>query len=212
MRGHVTNSQKDENRLGLYTALVLNAVVLYCLATTNRFEPNAWLHSLADLQLAIPAVVGLAFVTLLNSLVTSKSKERIVFWDWSNPLPGCRAFTTFLPSDPRIDGDALDARYGPFPTEPLEQNKLWYRIYTSVRDDPAIVAQRRTYLFARDYAVILVLMIMIFGPIAFVQIRSPLLFIAYTAFLLLQYGIAIRSARLTANRWVTTAMAIAAAK
>lgn len=208
----MANSQKDDNRLGLYTALVLNTVVLYCLVTTNKAEPNTWVQSLANFQLAIPAVAGLAFVMLVNSLVTTKSKERLVFWEWAHPLPGCRAFSTFVMSDPRIDASGLETRYGPFPTHPAEQNTLWYRMYTTVRDDPAIVTQRRTYLFARDYAVLLVLMFIVFGPIAFVQIRSPLLCIAYTAFLITQYAIAIRAARVTAERWVTTAMAIAAAK
>ena len=208
----MANSQKDENRLGLYTAVVLNTVVLYCLVTTNRADPNAWVQSLANFQLAIPAVAGLTFVMLINSLVSTKSKERLVFWEWAHPLPGCRAFSTFLLSDQRIDAPALEIRYGPFPADPIEQNKVWYRIYTTVRDDPAIVTQRRTYLFARDYAVLLVLMFIIFGPIAFVQIRSPLLCIAYTAFLVAQYAISVRAARVTAERWVTTAMAIAAAK
>lgn len=208
----MANSQKDENRLGLYAALLANATVLYCLITTHKVEPSAWLQSLANYQLAIPAVVGLAFVTMLNSLVPTKAKERLVFWEWTNPLPGSRAFTSFLPNDPRIDAAALEARFGPFPASPKEQNICWYRIYTSVRDDPAIVTQRRTYLFSRDYAVLLVLMLLVLGPIAFMQIRSPLLCIGYTAFLIVQYAIAVRSARVTADRWVTTAMAIAAAK
>lgn len=208
----MANSQKDENRLGLYTALLLNTVALYCLVTTNRVEPSEWVKSLANFQLAIPAVVGLTFVMLLNSLVSTRFKERLVFWEWAHPLPGCRAFSFFLLNDQRIDAAALEQRYGPFPAEAAEQNKAWYRIYTAVRDDPAIVTQRRTYLFARDYAVFLVLMIVIFGAIALVQVRSPLLFIAYIGFLFLQYAIAIRAARVTAERWVTTAMAIAAAK
>jgi len=208
----MSSSQKDENRLGLYTAVVLNAVILYCLITTQRIEPGEWLRALADVQLAIPAVVGLAFITLVNSQLSAKAKERLVFWEWSHPLPGSRAFSWFLPRDQRIDAEALAARYGSFPTDPGEQNRLWYRIYSSVRDDPAIASMRRTYLFARDYAALVVLMLVIFGIVAFLQLRSPLHFILYTSFLILQLVLTINSARTTAERWVTTAMAIAASR
>jgi len=206
----VTESQKDENRLGLYSAVVLNAVVLYALVTTQRVEPAAWMRALANVQLAIPAVLGLGFVTLLNSQLSPKTKERIVFWEWEHPLPGSRAFTWFLPRDHRIDAATLEARFGPFPTEPSDQNRTWYRIYSTVRDEPAIVTMRRTYLFARDYAALVALMLIFFGGIALIQLRSPLHFILYTLALLVQFWLAINAARKTAERWVTTAMAMAA--
>lgn len=208
----MARSQKDENRVGLYTALVLNAVALYSLVTTNRIEPGEWMRVLADWQLAIPAVVGLAFITLLNSQIPTKRKEWIVFWARDNPLPGSRAFSWYLTRDSRIDAATLQAHFGPFPTDPFAQNQLWYRIYSTVRDEPAIATQRRIYLFARDYAVLVVLMLVIFGGIALVQLRSPLLFILYTGALLLQYALAVNAARTTAERWITTAMAMASAK
>jgi len=205
----VTASQKDENRLTLYSAVLLNAVVLYALVTTQKVAPAEWLRALADLQLAIPAVVGLGFVTLLNSQLSPKGKERIVFWEWEHPLPGSRAFSWFLPRDHRIDTAALAARFGPFPTEPAEQNRTWYRIYSTVRDEPAIVTMRRTYLFARDYAALVALMLIFFGGVAIIQLRSPLLFIVYTFALVAQFALAVNAARKTAERWVTTAMAMA---
>lgn len=208
----MASSQKDENRVGLYASIVLNTVALYSLITTNRLEPGEWMRALADWQLAIPAVVGLAFITLLNSQIPTKQKEQIVFWKSDNPLPGSQAFTRYLPKDSRIDADTLQERFGPFPSDPFAQNKLWYRIYSTVRDDPAIAVQRRTYLFARDFAVLVLLMLVVFGGIALVQLRSSLLFILYIGALLLQYALAVNAARTTAERWVTTAMAMASAK
>lgn len=210
--GLLANSQKDENRFGLYAAVVLNTVVLYCLVTSNRVEPERWIDALANWQLAIPAAAGLAFITILNSQISTRQKEWIVFWQWDNPLPGSRAFTHFLQSDSRIDAAQLQSRFGPFPTEPFAQNQLWYRIYSTVRDEPAIATQRRSYLFARDYAVLVVLMLVVLGCIALVQLRSPLLFIIYTGALALQYILAANAARKTAERWVTTAMAMASVK
>jgi hypothetical protein len=206
----VTASQKDENRLVLYLAVILNAVVLYALVTTQKVEPEAWVRALADVQLAIPAVLGLGFVTLLNSQLSHKTKERIVFLEWEHPLPGSRAFTWFLPRDHRINAVALEARFGPFPSDPADQNRTWYRIYSTVRDEPAIATMRRTYLFARDYAALVVLMLIFFGGVALIQLQSPLIFILYTLALLAQLALAINAARKTAERWVTTAMAMAA--
>jgi len=208
----LASSQKDENRIGLYAAVVLNAVVLYSLVTTDRLELNEWVRALTNWHLAIPAVIGLAFITIVNSQISTANKERIVFWKRENPLPGSRAFTEFLVQDPRIDAAALLKRFGPFPTDPFFQNKLWYQIYSTVRDEPAISTQRRTYLFCRDYAVLAVLMMLVFGGIALTQIKSPSLIAIYFGVLVLQFILNVNAARVTAERWVTTAMAIASTR
>lgn len=203
-------SQKDENRLGLYSAVALNGIILYALVATQKIEPAEWLRAMGNMKLAIPAALGLGFVTLLNSQLSTKTKERIVFWKWEHPLPGSRAFTWFLSRDYRIDSAALEARFGPFPVESADQNRTWYRIYSTVRDEPAIATIRRSYLFARDYAALIVLMLIFFGTIALFRLQSPLTFGIYIAVLATQYCLAVNAARKAAERWVTTAMAMAA--
>jgi hypothetical protein len=205
-------SQKDQNRLVLFFVLALNAVVLYALVTTQRIEPSAWLNAIADLHGALPVAFALALTGILNSQLAPKTKERIVFWEWEHPLPGCRAFSLYMHRDDRIDVAALSARFGPFPSEPAEQNRRWYKIYSEVRDELAVVSASRGYLLGRDYASLLALIIPVFGVVSLLQVRSPLYCILYIAFLLLQLALATNSARLNASRLVTTAMALASTR
>lgn len=208
----VTGSQKDQNRLPLLLILAANAVIFYGLVTTQRVEPETWLVSILAIQTALPVALALALTGVLNSQFSQKAKEVIVFWEWVNPLPGCRAFSELIHDDPRIDAGALEARFGPFPQDPVEQNKRWYRIYSEVRAEFAVVDASRGYLFARDYACFVALMIPIFGGLSLYLIHSPLLCITYMTFLIVQFAFSVRSARTNAVRLVTTAMAIASTK
>lgn len=86
----------------------------------------------------------------LGGTVRQIWKERFVHFRWSNPLPGSRAFTHHAAMDTRIDKDALEAKYGLFPTGPSDQNRLFYTIYKTCRDDPAVTGSHRNYLLFRD--------------------------------------------------------------
>jgi hypothetical protein len=39
---------------------------------------------------------------------------------------------------------------GPLPTDPRQQNALWYILYKSVGDDPSVSQLHREFLSARD--------------------------------------------------------------
>ena len=72
-------------------------------------------------------LLGLLAV-ILNGIVSSELKPKLVFWKIKNSLPGSHAFTKHI-ADPRINPDALQSKHGILPIQPEEQNRLWYKIY-----------------------------------------------------------------------------------
>lgn len=77
----------------------------------------------------IVTVVSTIITFILNGLLSSDFKAKLVFWKKENIYPGCRAFTDLLYRDCRIDKFALRQKYGELPIQPQDQNKLWYKMY-----------------------------------------------------------------------------------
>ena len=203
-------SHKDANRFALMVTLTVNAALFWGLVTTQQLDPGAWIGSLqGNLRGTLPVGLALVLTGILNSQMAPLTKARLVFLDWQHPLPGCRAFTKYLHADNRIDAAALERRFGPFPNEPDEQNRSWYGIYQTVRDVPSVSDASKGYLFGRDYTALMVLAIAIFGTMALILIKTPLLCIGYLATLFIQYLLAANSARNHARRLVTNSMAVA---
>lgn len=93
----------------------------------------------------------LPFVTLiLDGIVTSDFKAVIVYWKWRNPLPGHEAFTVHGKEDARVDMNALEAEYGPLPTEPTSQNLLWYKLSKATARQASVEEAHYSWLFTRD--------------------------------------------------------------
>lgn len=127
-------------------------------------------------------------VTLvLVGIIPSRHKEKLVFWRWNNPLPGCRVFTELAPCDSRIDLDQIEKKYGEIPTNPKKQNNLWYSIYKNYRDKPAVVASHRERLFTRDLTSISLIFLALL-PISFFAVGGTLIAkFTYSGFLVFQY-------------------------
>jgi len=97
--------------------------------------------------------LALSFLTLLlGGLLPHIWKERFVHFRWSNPLPGCRAFSKHAAQDTRINLSDLETKFGTIPAEPAAQNAYFYKIYKTCRDNPAVVSGHKNYLLFRDLA------------------------------------------------------------
>lgn len=203
-------SHKDANKFPLMAVLTVNAVAFWGLVTTQQVDPVAWIGSIqGNLKGSLPIALALVLTGILNSQISPLAKARLVFLDWEHPLPGSQAFTKYMHRDARIDATSLDQKFGPLPTDPQEQNRRWYRIYQTVRDQPSVVDASKGYLFARDYATLIALAILLFGTLSLILIKSPLAYIGYTAALIVQFILAANSARNHAVRLVTNTLAIA---
>ena len=200
-------SLKEQNRVRLGLVIGGN-VVAYAAVLGGDWT----LAGLAGELIGLPGLVAAPIATILavvvNAQIDQTSKARLVFWRWSHPLPGSRAFTVHMNTDSRIDVNALRRHQDTLPSEPGAQNRLWYRWSREVEADPRIRHVHGDFLFTRDYTGIAVLLACSLGPLSFWQLESPAIASTYCVVLLAQYGIARRAAYTSGIRFVTSVLAI----
>jgi hypothetical protein len=159
----------------------------------------------------VPAGIGVILIGVVNGLLSPLTKARLVYWRWSNPLPGSFAFSRYAEQDSRIDVAALNEKVGPLPTAPRDQNSLWYKLYRSVADEPAVTDAHRASLFTRDYAGIAFLMLLVASVIGWWRIPSAATAGIYTGLLVAQYLLVRHAAQNYGVRFVTTVLAVKSA-
>jgi len=204
----MTQSLKDINKLPLYLMMAANLAFFYAVVQNNAIMTGNWVTLFRNLAGALPAGLGVILTGIINAQLSSEAKSRIVFMRWSNSLPGCEAFTRYAKSDLRVDVSSIEQSYGPLPTDPRQQNALWYKLYKSVESEPSVRQVHRAFLFARDYACIGLMLVVVLGVAGFVQISSTRTALTYFVLLVLQFVFADRAARTHGKRFVTTVLAI----
>ena len=147
-------------------------------------------------------------VLLLTGLLSHEAKARLVYWKIKNPLPGSQAFTKCALVDARIDMKALKKNVGALPTDPSEQNAMWFRLYRLVRDDPAVSHTHRLYLMYRDMAAMSLIVTPLI-PLAawYAGVASGGRWIV-GALLAIQYVVCAISARNSGTRFICNVLAI----
>lgn len=147
-------SLKDQNKPVKIIAFFLLAVLYSWIVETPIIDvgaafDGAGLKGLVNTKSLIFISLSIASLAL-DGLAPKHIKEKIVHRRFQNPLPGCRAFTDIAQNDSRIDMDAIEAKYGPLPTAPAEQNKTFYKISKSCQDAVGVKDAHRSYLLFRD--------------------------------------------------------------
>ena len=146
---------------------------------------------------------------LIDGLLSTDTKARLVYWRWRHPLPGSQAFSTHLEADPRTDPAKLARAWGELPRQPDQQNVLWYQIYRSVENDVRVREAHRAWLYAQHLTAYAVLFLFILGTAAIV-LGTPLASIVwYLPALALQYMATMTTARKLGVRFVRNVLAIA---
>ena len=204
-------SFKDTNKLSLYIVMVANFTLFYIASHNDLLITGRWFDVARNIDGMLPAGFGLILTGIINAQLSAEMKSRIVFMRWRNPLPGCEAFSRHAKNDARIEMSTIRRVCGPLPTDPREQNALWYRIYKSVESEPAVAQVHRSFLFTRDYACIALMLAIVFGTLAFFQITVKSVAVLYVAALILQFLLASHAARNHGRRFVTTVLSIKAA-
>jgi hypothetical protein len=208
---HVSQTPlKDQNRFSHLAVLGLNLAALIIAVKTGNFLSSGVDELIKQWRDLLPAGVGVILAGVVNGLLSSDTKARLVFCRWANPLPGSFAFSCYAQRDSRIDLAALEKRVGPFPSEPREQNARWYKLYKSVSNEPAVIDAHRHFLLTRDYAGIAFLLLLTAGPLGIWQIPSTTTAATYMGLLLLQYLGARQAAQNYGVRFVTTVLALKA--
>jgi hypothetical protein len=212
--GSESKSLKDQNRWQLWIIVAINSVLFAGVVQANSIRLDGLTAAFSDFQKLVPVGLAIVITTVLNGLLSTAMKERLVFLRWKNALPGHRAFSKYSLADPRIDpAILLKIVGGVLPVTPLEQNQVWYRVfYKTVDNDSSVRQVHRDFLLLRDYTGFCALFIMFCGGVGLYVIRSLTTALLYLAFLVLQYIVVRQAASNYGVRFVTTVLALKAAK
>jgi len=206
----MTKSLKEKNRPFL-VIVVLTNIAVYTAILISGFNVEKWIPDLVNIQQYAPVIFVSIIVGILNAQLNPNTKARLVFWRWSYPLPGCRAFSEYIHTDSRIDKSTIQRLHNLLPTLPYEQNALWYKWYREFQNEPSVIQVHREYLFTRDYAGLSFLMIIGLWPLSIWQYSSLSTIYMYLGVLVLQYLLVRWAARNHGIRFVTTVLSIKAA-
>jgi|ERR1700728_3954127 len=195
---------KGKNAAYLWSFIGINIAIFLSLLASRQFAGSSieqfWGRVTAKDGIIAASIPLLAIV--LSGVLSDTGKARLVFWRWRNPLPGCRAFTVLVGTDPRIDVPALKRKLGELPNDPQAQNALWYRLYKGHLADIKVSEAHRVYLLTRDIATISALFVVLFsiGVVAgSVNGKAATL---YTGALIAQYLLTASAARNYGKRFV----------
>jgi hypothetical protein len=209
----VAKSLKEQNRWQIWLIVAVNSLFLYAVIQKNAIEATGLQALFKDTGNLLPVGLALVVSTVLNGLFSADTKARLVFLRWQNALPGHRAFTQYGKTDPRIDLAKLTKLHGSaLPTNPSEQNKVWYQFYKTVDNNSAVSQVHRDFLLMRDYTGLAALFIVFYGAAGFYAIPSLKVSIIYILLLIIQYAIVRRAADTYGVRMVTTVLAQKAAQ
>jgi hypothetical protein len=203
----VSDSLKDY-KPALFGVMAANIAFYYAVVQNNAILAGDWISLLKNLEGALPAGLGMVLTGVVNAQLSPEMKARVVFMAWRDPLPGCKAFTCHAQSDARVDVACLELTHGPLPTAPREQNALWYKLYKTIEQEPAVKQVHRAFLFTRDYTSLALMFALVLGTAGFTQIPSTRVAFIYLGLLLFQFVLAGQAARNHGKRFVTTVLAI----
>ncbi len=139
-----TDALKEKNTTLLAGGLLVNFAIFLFLLNSNQIFSGDIQNLAKNAATLIPATLAALLIGVVNGLLTPNFKARLVFWRWSNPLPGARAFSKYIWLDDRINTDALKNKIGTFPIAPRDQNALWYSMFKSVEASSAGLGSRST--------------------------------------------------------------------
>lgn len=200
-------SLKDQNAPKLAAVAGLNWL-LFCLFAS-------FLSPLESGPQLLPIGIGFAAVAIVNTLNSSigpTTKARVVYWKWNNPLPASQAFSKVSKTDSRINRTRLLKSLESIPRNPEEQNRLWYQLYLTVKDETNVLQNHKEYLFARDLASLSALFIIPLIGLSIVFFSEVQKTAIYSAILIAQYLIARTAAANAGMRFVSTVLAIKSAE
>jgi hypothetical protein len=145
---------KAQYQWKLWVFIIANFSILVSIHLTSKIDINtiSTVFNEFKVERGITLVLLPIITLILNGLVSSNLKSILVFWRLKNPLPGCRVFTEIALSDPRIEINVLEQKFGHLPDEPVKQNQLWYKIYKKHQEKKIILDSHINYLLSRDMA------------------------------------------------------------
>ena len=212
-----TKSLKEQNAWLIRAAMIAHVVAFAWIALEPaklvKAEPVQLTAKLESMAVPGSASLGLIVIAslVLLGLVPPNWRDRLIHLRWADPLPGSRAFTQVGPTSSHVDMDALSAKLGTLPSDPGQQNRLFYRIYKPLRDDVGVCDPHRRYLAARDIGTITALLVVPLPLLAVMINHNAARSGTYAACLLLAYLFCAVAAKNYGWRMVQHVLALTAA-
>lgn len=196
-----------KRHLTIFSAL---NIAVFWVFIISPIDPNRWKQIFDSLTLKDSLFLSISpiLTLVLSGIFSATTKARIVYWRYNYPLPGSEAFSIHMAKDHRIDPDALAAKWGPLPTNPKDQNRLWYKIYKIVENDIRVLDSHRDWLLSRDIAAYSVIFLLVFVPSVVGSGTDWKTTLIYAAIMILQYLIILVAARIYGKRFVCNVLSI----
>jgi hypothetical protein len=195
---------KSKNAVYLWSFIGINLAVFLSVFLTQGFASSSidqfWKRITTRGGFFAACVPLISIV--LTGFISELNKGRLVFWRWRNPLPGCRAFTHLMKTDPRVDVPALKKKLGNLPRNAQAQNALWYSLYKKHRESLEVLEAHRIYLLTRDMATLAAVFMILFSTSTILDSVRPKSSAIYCVILLVQYLVIATSARNYGARFV----------
>lgn len=200
-------SLKTKNIPIIVLYIIVNLSILIALCKVEKVNELNFTYIFSKIKYFLEEkyiiyLIGLLLVFIFSGILPAKWKEMIVFWKIKNRLPGCYAFSKYAKEDNRIDLKLLESNYGVLPTDPREQNELWYKIYKNLNDSE-INDSHKNFLLAREITVISFIGLILIFPFLFLNYICVFMFL----FLLIEFIIFRIIAKNYAERFVTNVLA-----
>ena len=205
-----TRYLKESYQKRLWIVVVINTVIFWGFVVLHADFSSIWTSiSSISFNTGIAGLIAPTVVFLLDGLLSADTKARVIFWRFSHPLPGSRAFSIHLKNETRADPDQLVNRWGVLPDDPAEQNRLWYRIFRDVENEVRVYEAHRGWLIARDLTGFSFLFLVIFGTATLISDVPWTTASFYLSILAVQYLATMITARNLGIRFVRTVLAVA---
>lgn len=153
-------SLKDNNNIKLFG--LISAALLVC----SWFQFGMLVkHELTDYLLfgAYSALFS-AVVVMINNVMPSALKHKIVFTRWKHELPASR-LDAICKKDPRILFKEVENKWPEIfssETDPHTRNGLWYKqIYKTVVDRPEVSHAHQNFLLYRDVSTSIIVIVLL---------------------------------------------------
>lgn len=204
----MSDSLKNKNKFTLAAILLVNFALFFGLLATNAIIFSDMLATTKEWRSLVPAGLAVLVAGVLGDQLSPNTKARLVFWRWNNPLPAREAFSRLGPEDARCDMEALAKLTGPFPTEERAQNQAWFKLYQTVKNDPAVLDVHRSFLLFRDASAMSALITIPLTGVALWMVDPKSSALLLGGILVAEYLLFRRAAFTAGCRFVTTVLAI----
>jgi hypothetical protein len=143
---------KSLNRKYLVGYMILNWMVFLIIFGSLSVD----FENMKNFYRNVTSLFGFLLIPLsvvMEGIMGSDLKHKLVFWRVDNPLPASRAFTEIAPKDSRIDmAKLLLLLSNSLPQNPEKQNSTWYGFYKKYSSKEQVFDAHKCFLLTRDLA------------------------------------------------------------